>query len=116
MKESNGELSKSKLYIDLDNTLKTRKDIIKQFNSINKSLSKISGILNKMLYKKVIKKDSKKVAELSNKCSLLAEESLKLMNDFDYKFDSDMKDYSIKILDSRISDLENKLSKLINEK
>ena len=110
-------MSKEKLYLDLENTLKTRKDVVKQFNSISKSLSKISGILNKMTYKKIIKKDNSKfVTDLSSKCSSKSELALELMKDFDYKFDSDMKDYSISLLDERISDLEMKLSKIIENK
>ena len=109
-------MNKKKLYLDSANASTIEKEIERQLTSINKTLNNINSILNKAIYKKMVKGDSsKKFIDLSKKISSNIESSNKLANDLALKFDSDFKDYSIGILDSRISELEKKLSIILND-
>ena len=106
-------MSKKTLYMDEKKALTYKKDMVNQLGDIEKSLKKISGILNKMNLKKVF--DDKK-ADLSSqcmkKCASQAQAASSLKENIEVKYREDLKDIVIQDLDSRISHLEDLLSHL----
>ena len=106
-----------KLYLDIDNGSKIEKNIEKNLSSVNKTLQNIGSILNKAVYKKLIKGENvKKTVDLAKKTSSLSDTSSKLCNSLNNKYNNDIKDYNIGELDKRIKNLEKKLSLILEDK
>ena len=107
----NPKMNKKHLYLDDKNALGFKNDIVKQLGEIEKSLQKISGILNKMNLKKIYEdKGLELSAQCLKKCSSQAQAAKSLKENFEEKYRDDLKDIVVQDLDSRISHLEELLS------
>lgn len=108
----NENMNRKDLYVDSDNTDKMRKNIIKQFGILNKSLGEMEGILNKMAYKKAFTDEYNNISlQCAKKCAIQAKTASTLKDTFEEKYKDDMRSYIIKTLDDRISYLESRILK-----
>lgn len=89
------------------------KDIEKQFDAITKSLNKIDTILNKCVYKKIVKNEQcEAFLGWGRTCAKEAAIIQETKKDFKYAFNDDVKNYTIKLLDDRIAALEKSIADL----
>ena len=107
----NPNMNKKTLSLNDKQALVYKKDIVNQLNDIEKSLQKISGILNKMNLKKLL--DDKKIdlsTQCMKKCASQAQAARSLKDNIEIKYREDLKEIVIQNLDHRISHLEDILS------
>jgi len=102
-------VNQKNLSVDIKQAGTIKKDMLKQLNDIKKSYEKLSDLLNKMSYKKMFTGDYNSVAlQCSKQCDVQGNYVEKLITDFEYKYNDDVKSVLINNLDERISYLENK--------
>ena len=103
---------KSKLNVE-SKTKKVIDDLLVQFNIIDESLNSISLILDKSIDYEVVNKARINVfKELKRKTKLQAAAVRKLGDILCEKYDEDVRNYPIKLLNDRIAEVEAKLAKL----
>lgn len=97
------------LSVDVKQASAIKKDMLKQLTDIKKNYEKLGDLLNKMSYKKMFTGDFNSVAlQCSKQCEFQKSNIERLITDFEYKFNDDVKTVLINNLDERISYLENK--------
>ena len=107
-------INRKNIYVDTKHLESTKKDVIKQLNEISSLYEKLGDLLNKLSYKKMVDDEYNPVCiQCSKQCYIQRDEISKLIHDFDYKYNDDVKSALIKNLDDRISYLESKF--LVNK-
>lgn len=102
-------VNRKNLSVDIKQASSIKKDMIKQLSDIKKEYEKLSDLLNKMSYKKMFMGDYNSVAlQCSKHCDSQIDFVDKLITDFEYKYNDDVKSVLISNLDERISYLESK--------
>lgn len=91
------------------------KDINKQLDGISNSLHKINNILNRSVNIELVKgSKSNTFKSWAKKAKGQSDNSIKLKEKFNSKYERDVKDYPIKLLDERIAELERKIANMSN--
>ena len=91
------------------------KNIIKELDDISVSLQKINIILNRSVNIGIIKGNKANTFKAwARKSKEQANNSLKLQEKVITKYNKDVKDYPIKLLDERIAELEKKIAMMSN--
>jgi len=106
-------VNKNSLYLDEDKMDALVKDMEEQFNLLRDSLFNINTLLNKAVARKVVSGNSADIFKgWSRKCNsqAVAAENRKQM--LLTKYNDDVKNYKISLLEKRIEALEEKLSAL----
>ena len=87
--------------------------IIKDIDTITKSLDKIDTIMNKCVYKKTVKnEDCEAFLGWARVCEKESINIVDVKKDFKYAYNDDVKNYTIKLLDERIAALEKSIAEL----
>ena len=103
----NKNMNRKELYVDSKGMEKINKDIVKQLDTLSKSLSEVEGILNKMSYKKMFVDEYNNVSvQCAKKCILQAKGANTLKETLNDKYRDDIKMFVLNSLDERISYLE----------
>lgn len=103
----NKNMNRKELYVDSKKMEKINKDIVKQLDTLSKSLSEVEGILNKMSYKKMFVDEYNNVSvQCAKKCILQAKGANTLKETLNDKYRDDIKMFVLNSLDERISYLE----------
>lgn len=103
----NSKMNRKDLYMDIKKTDKLKNDLLKHFESLNKTLSNLDSTLSKLSQKDFFEGDYKELAnQCSRKCSSQAQAANSLLNNLELKYSDDVKSVAIKNLDERISYLE----------
>ena len=109
----NENMNKKSLSLDAKKAEPIKKNIIKQLEVINKSLSELDSILNRLAIKNLLNDDYKGFAiQCSKKCSSQAQAAALLATNIDSKYNDDQKNILIQDLDDRISFLEERIAKM----
>ena len=107
------KMTKKDLYVDVKKADKLIENIINQSNIIEKGLNKIVNVLNKMVYKKSVKnEDRTKVIAITKKYNNQVQRIKKTIDTISTKYNVDRSDFAIKLLNDRISFLEQKIEEL----
>ena len=103
-------IKKKDLYVDSNNMDILIDDIVMQLEIIENNFSDIASILNKAIYKKIFNgSDVEKVLNLSKDFLTNGNNNLKISNNLQIKYNSNIKDYQLKKLNERIDMLERKI-------
>lgn len=106
-------VSKDVLYLDPEKANALEADMITQLNGINKSLNQLHDLIVKAVNKKVVSGDyATAMTGWAKKCKSQATAAQTKINSLKAKFDADVKDYTIKLLSDRLSDLERRINEL----
>lgn len=106
----NKNIKKKDLYVDSNNMDILIDDIVMQLEIIENNFRDIASILNKAIYKKIFNgSDVEKVLNLSKDFLTNGNNNLKISNNFQIKYNSNIKDYQLKKLNERIDMLERKI-------
>lgn len=104
-------LNKNDLYINEVKADPIVKNILKELDDINSSLQKINIILNRSVKIEAVKgSKARSFKAWARKCKEQANNALKLKEKVSTKYNKDVKDYPIKLLDDRIAELEKKIA------
>lgn len=96
------------------NSLKA--DMIKQLDTITNSLKNINTLMNKAVNKKVVRGSYATAFKgWAKKCKSQATAAAKRKNTLNAKYEEDVKNFTIKVLEDRISALEQKINKMTGE-
>ncbi|MBQ9018822.1 MAG: hypothetical protein IJ097_00740 [Bacilli bacterium] len=91
------------------------KDINRQLDGISNSLHKINNILNRTVKIELVKgSKANTFKSWAKKAKSQSDNSIKLKEKFNSKYEQDVKDYPIKLLDERIAELERKIANMSN--
>ena len=91
------------------------KDINRQLDGISNSLHKINNILNRTVKIELVKgSKANTFKSWAKKAKSQSDNSIKLKEKFNSKYEQDVKDYPIKLLDERIAELERKIANMRN--
>lgn len=106
----NKNIKKKDLYVDSNNMDILIDDIVMQLEIIENNFRDIASILNKAIYKKIFNgSDVEKVLNLSKDFLTNGNNNLKISNNLQIKYNSNIKDYQLKKLNERIDMLERKI-------
>ncbi len=106
----NSNMNRKSLYLDSKSADPIKKNIEKQLKILSDSYKELSVLLTKMSYKNFLAGDSVQLAlQSSMKCAIQSDEASKLLDDFLFHYNDDVKSALIKSLDDRITYLEKKL-------
>ncbi len=106
----NKNIKKKDLYVDSGNMDVLIDDIVMQLEIIENNFSDIASILNKAIYKKIFNgSDVEKVLNLSKDFLTSGGNNLKVSNNLQIKYNSNIKSYELKKLNERIDMLERKI-------
>lgn len=109
----NDNMKLKNVYVNSTKTDLIIKDIEKQFDTITKSLDKIDTIMNKCVYKKIVKnEDCETFLGWARVCEKESINIVDVKKDFKYAYNDDVKNYTIKLLDERIAALEKSIAEL----
>ena len=109
------KLTKDGLYLNEVKADPIINNILKELDDISNSLQKVSIILNRSVNIKAIKGNKANTFKSwAKKSKGQANNALKLKEKVSTKYNKDVKDYPIKLLDDRIAELEKKISMLSN--
>jgi len=102
-------MNRKKIVVDKHmNSLK--KDLIRDLDGLSHSYNQMSSLLNKASYKRMFVDDYNPIAlQCSKKCSSMSQNGELLKNQFDTKYNDDVKMSLIDSLNERITYLESKL-------
>ena len=104
-------MNKKNLSLDAEKMEPIKKSIMKNLQTILKSLNDIDSILNKMALKKSFSEDYNLFAQqCAKRCIAQAQALRSLMDNFESKYNDDHKTILIQDLDDRISDIERRIS------
>lgn len=91
------------------------KDIDKQLDNISDSLHKINNILNRSVSIGLVKgSKSNSFKSWAKKSKSQADNAMKLKTRLDDSFETDIREYPIRLLDQRIAELEKKIESMSN--
>lgn len=106
-------LSKTNLYVNESRANSIVKDINNQLDDMRNSLLNINIILNKSVKGKYVKGSrANSFKGWAKKCKSQADNSLKIKDKLNTKYEEDVRKYPIKLLDERIAELEKKIADL----
>lgn len=109
------KITKEGLYINEVKAEPIVKNILKELDEINASLQKINITLNRSVNIGVIKGNKANTFKSwARKSKEQANNALKLKDKVTTKYNKDVKDYPIKLLDERIAELEKKIAMMSN--
>ncbi len=109
------KIEKNKLYMDTTKFKSVEKNINKELEAIRSSLFNINTILNKASKLEIVKGKREEIFKGWAKVSKSqANVTLKLKENYHEKYIDDLQQYILKMLDERISDIENRLNKISN--
>lgn len=106
-------MSKDSLYINTDKFIEIQDDINNQLDIIKSSLTSISSIMNTIVKNSIVsgtKADN--FRGWAKKCTSQAKTAAERKDLLLEKYSSDVKKYTMNLLDSRIAELENQISSL----
>lgn len=107
------KMNKNELNLNQDKATPIKMSMMKQFDTIQKSLSNINSCLNKAVSKKVVKGNyATQFKGWAKKCNSQAAAAKKKRTNLNSKYNEDVKNYTIKLLDTRITELEAKIKAL----
>lgn len=110
-----GKLTKDELYLNEVKTEPIVKNILKELDDINNSLQKINIILNRSVKIGTVKGSKANTFKAwARKSKEQANNALKLKEKVSTKYEKDVRDYPIKLLDDRIAELEKKIAMMSN--
>ena len=114
-KEVQNKIVKDKLSINESKAKPLVKDIDKQLDNISDSLHKINNILNRSVSIGLIKgSKGNSFKSWAKKSKGQADNAIKLKTRLDESFETDVREYPIKLLDQRIAELEKKIESMSN--
>lgn len=109
------KLTKGELYLNEVKTEPIIKNILKELDGISVSLQKINIILNRSAKIGAVKGNKASTFKAwGRKSKSQADSALKLKEKVSTKYNKDVKDYPIKLLDDRIAELEKKIAAMGN--
>lgn len=109
------KLTKGELYLNEVKTEPIIKNILKELDGISVSLQKINIILNRSAKIGAVKGNKASTFKAwGRKSKSQADSALKLKEKASTKYNKDVKDYPIKLLDDRIAELEKKIAAMGN--
>ena len=112
-KEVQNKIVKDKLSINESKAKPLVKDIDKQLDNISDSLHKINNILNRSVSIGLIKgSKGNSFKSWAKKSKAQADNAIKLKTRLDESFETDVREYPIKLLDQRIAELEKKIESM----
>lgn len=113
--EIQNKIVKDKLSINETKAKPLVNDINKQLDNISDSLHKINNTLNRSVSIGLIKgSKGNSFKSWAKKSKAQADNALKLKGRLNESFDSDIREYPIKLLDQRIAELEKKIESMNN--
>jgi len=105
------KLNKNELYMNEVKAEPIINNILKELDSISSSLQKINITLNRTVKIGIIKGNKANTFKAwARKSKEQANNALKLKEKVSSKYNKDVKDYPIKLLDDRIAELEQKIA------
>ena len=105
------KLTKDELYLNEVKADPIVKNILKELDEISSSLQKINIILNRSAKIGAVKGNkSATFKSWARKSKSQADNALKIKEKVSVKYNKDVKDYPIKLLDERIAELEKKIA------
>ena len=108
-----GKIAKGELYLNEVKTEPTMKNILKELDEISNSLQRINITLNRSVKIGAVKgSKANSFKSWGKKCKSQADNALKLKEKVSAKYNKDVRDYPIKLLDDRIAELEAKIAML----
>lgn len=111
--ELHKNMNKKTLSLDTKKADASKKNIMKQLDTVAKSLNQIEATLNRMAMKKAFSDEYNGFAiQCAKKCTSQAQAARSLIMNLDAKYNDDQKSVLIQDLDDRISFLEKKISEL----
>ena len=109
------KLTKGEIYLNEVKTDPIIKNILKELDGISVSLQKINIILNRSAKIGAVKGNKASTFKAcGRKCKSQADSALNLKEKVSTKYNKDVKDYPIKLLDDRIAELEKKIAAMGN--
>lgn len=103
-----------KLYVNQKKADVVTNDILKQLSVLEKQFDKMSEVINKCIYKKMISGEKRVGAiSLSKKCANLSKKIRLEYAALETKYNKDKSDYTINILNEKIKSLEEKFDLLL---
>lgn len=107
------KMNKGEVYLDEDKATAIKNDMIKQFENITASLNQIKTDLNKAVSKKVVKGTyAAAFTGWGKKCGTQAAAATKRKTALNTKYNEDVKNFAMKLLSDRITQLENIIAKM----
>ena len=104
-------IKRDNLFLNESRADSTMKSTLKVLDDINNSLQKINIILNRSVKIGAVKGNkANSFKAWARKCKSQANSTLKLKEKVSTKYNKDVKDYPIKLLDDRIAELEKKIA------
>lgn len=108
-----GKLSKNELYINEVKTEPVVNNILKELDDISNSLQKININLNRVVKIGAVKgSKANTFKSWARKSKEQATNALKIREKVSIKYNKDVRDYPIKLLDDRIKELEDRIAML----
>lgn len=109
------KLSRDELYLNEVKTESVIKNTLKELDDISVSLQKINIILNRSVKIGAVKgSKANSFKAWARKSKEQANNAVKLKEKVSTKYNKDVKDYPIKLLDDRIAELEKKIAAMGN--
>ena len=113
--EIQNRIVKDKLSINESKSRPLVKDINKQLDNIVDSLHKINNILNRTVSIGLVKgSKGNSFKSWAKKSKSQADNALKLKEKLNESYETDVREYPIKLLDQRIKELEEKIESMSN--
>lgn len=110
------KMNKGEVYLDESKATAIKDDMIKQFDNITASLNQIKADLNKAVSKKVVKGSyANAFTGWSKKCGTQASNATKRKTSLNSKYNEDVKNFAMKLLNDRIAKLESIIAKMSAE-
>lgn len=109
------KITKEGIYINEAKADSIIKNVLKELDGINTSLQKINITLNRSVNLGIVKGNKANTFKSwAKKSKSQANNALKLEEKVTTKYNKDVKDYPIKLLDERIAELEKKIAMMSN--
>lgn len=109
------KIVKDNLYLNEAKADPIVKSILKELDNVNNSLQKINIILNRSVNIGVVKGNKANTFKSwARKSKEQGNNALKLVDKVSTKYNKDVRDYPIKLLDDRIAELEKKIAMMSN--
>lgn len=109
------KLTKDELYLNEVKCDPIIKNILKELDDVNNSLQKINIMLNRSVKIGAVKgSKANSFKAWARKSKSQGNNALKLKDKVSTKYNKDVKDYPIKLLDDRIAELEKKIAMMSN--
>lgn len=112
----NSKMSKDSLNLDESKATPLKNSMMKQFDTIQKSLTNINSYMNKAVSKKVVTGSYANAFKgWAKKCNSQSAAAKKRRTALNTKYSEDVRNYTVKLLDQRIAELEAKINALGND-